>query len=262
MPTVQGDDMNRKILLYVALMALGLYSIPNTVALFAGQHSFYSGMGVSCDKCHADVMSQIISGDYVYNKHKAAAANFNYTTYLSVGGTNYSNGVINAYDGKIWTWDPSAKAWNNGTDFKNVSIDTSTNSGICMLCHNATLTGSFTHTGIVVRVCDDDRCHGNRLNAFNSPEILRSTSNITAAGYNLSQANAHQPFYLDASNQSSGYAAATGFGQPGNANGSSGFTSRGHWTCEGCHTGTVVNVTIIQAPVFNHSDPNAAKRRY
>lgn len=257
--------MNKKILLYLALMAFSLYSIPNTVALFAGQHSFYSGMGVSCDKCHSDVMSQIISGDYVYNKHKAAAGNANYTTYLSLGGTNYSNGEINTYNGKIWTW--TGSAWMNETETRLVKLDTN-NDGIqgdeiCMLCHNATLSGLSTHTGVVVKVCDDDRCHGNRNNFYNSPAIVGSTSNITAAGYNLSQANAHQPFYLDASNQSSGYATGLSFGQvQGNVNGSSGFISRGHWTCEGCHTGTVVNVTIIQAPVYNHSvsNPSAPKR--
>jgi hypothetical protein len=166
--------MNRKILLYLALMVLGLYVMPNSVALFAGQHSFYSGMGVSCDKCHSDVLSQLQSPDgaYVYNKHMAAARNTNYTTYLSLGGKAYDGSSITDYNNVVWSWNSSARAWQNGTDFKNVSIDTSTNSGICMLCHNATLTGSTTHSGIVVRVCDDDRCHGNRINAFNNPELL------------------------------------------------------------------------------------------
>ncbi|MFA4935159.1 MAG: hypothetical protein WC568_04915, partial [Candidatus Methanoperedens sp.] len=81
-------------------------------------------------------------------------------------------------------------------------------------------------------------------------------------GKNLSQASVHQSFYLEASNQSSSYVASVAFGQPGNINGSGPFISRGYWTCEGCHTGTVVNVAIVQAPVNNHSDPNAAKKRY
>ncbi|MDD5474222.1 MAG: hypothetical protein PHU34_08765 [Candidatus Methanoperedens sp.] len=256
--------MNKKIFLYLALMAFSLYSIPNTVALFAGQHSSYSGLGVPCDKCHSDVFSQLQAGAS-YQKHRAAAANSNYTTYLALGGKAYSGSSITDYNNTIWNWNSSSRAWQNQNtnELKNVSLDTSVNSGICMLCHNATLTGSTAHTGIVVRVCDDDRCHGNRINASNSPGLLGSTSNITAAGYNLSQPNVHQSFYLGASNQSSGYATGLSFGQvPGNANGSSGFISRGHWTCEGCHTGAAVNVTIIQAPVYNHSDPNAAKSRY
>jgi len=255
--------MNKKILLYLALMTLGVYAMPNTVALFAGQHSFYNNIGAACDTCHSDVMSQLEGSGDVYNKHKAAAANTNYTTYLSLGGKEYSNGVITAYDGKIWTYNPSQKAWQNGSDIRNVSLDTSSISGVCMLCHNATLTGSFTHTGIIVRVCDDDRCHGNRYNFTNSPQLFnKNTSNITAAGYYLSRANIHSFFYLDLSNQSSRYVTSLAFGQPGNTNGTGAFVSRGHWTCEGCHTEMVVNVTIIQAPVYDHSvsDPSAPKR--
>ncbi len=258
--------MNKKILLYIALMAFSLYSIPNTVALFAGQHSFYSGAGVSCDTCHSDVMSQIISESYVYNKHKAAAGNTNYTTYLSLGGKAYNGSAITDYNDKIWNWNSSARAWqnqSNPSELKNVSLDTSKNSGICMLCHNATLAGSTTHTGVIVRVCDDDRCHGNRKYFNNSPQLFnKNTLNITAAGYYLSKADIHRFFYLNAGNQSSSYAASVAFGEPGNINVSGTFISRGYWTCEGCHTGTVVNVAIIQAPAFNHSvsAPSAPKR--
>lgn len=259
--------MNRKILLYLALMVLGVYVMPSTVALFAGQHSFYQGLGLSCDKCHSDVISQLQSGAS-YEKHKAAAGNTNYTTYLSLGGKAY-NGSITAYDGTLWKWDSASGKWQNQSNLSDkrlVNLDRDgngiTGGEICMLCHNATLTGSTTHTGIIVRVCDDDRCHGNRNNSYNSPALFnKNTSNITAAGYYLSRENVHKPFYLDAGNQSSGYAAGLTFGEtPGNAYGD--FISRGHWACEGCHTGTAINATIIQAPVYNHSDPNAAKNRY
>ena len=254
--------MKKIIILYVALMAFGLYVMPNTVSLFAGQHTFYSGMGVQCEKCHSDILPQLVAGGS-YGKHLAAAGNTNYTTYLALGGVLYSNGKITAYNGKIWTW--NGAGWQNGSDIQNVNLDKDKMNGIdgdeiCMLCHNATLTGSIEHTGLVIRACDDDRCHGNRNNISNSPELLGSTPNITAAGYNLSQVNIHQPFYLGASNQSSRYVAAIGFGQPGNAYGS--FISRGYWACEGCHTETTINITINQAPVFNHSVSNPNKRRY
>lgn len=257
--------MNKKILLYLAIMVIGLYVMPNTVSLFSGQHTFYSGMDVSCEKCHSDVLSQIENSGYVYDRHKAAAGNTNYTTYLTLGGTDYSNDQITAYDGKIWSW--TGSEWQNSSDTLNVNLDKDGQNGIdggeiCMLCHNASLFGSSAHSGIVVRVCDDDRCHGNRNNDTNSPEILGSSPNITAAGYNLSQANIHQPIYLSASNQSSRYTMSQTFGQPGNTNGSSSFISRGHWTCEGCHTETVINATITLAPVYNHSEAAGAPRRY
>lgn len=258
--------MNKKIMLYFALMAFGLYVMPNTVSLFAGQHSFYSGMGVSCEKCHSDILSQIQTSGYVYEKHKAAAGNYNYTTYLSIGGVEY-NGSITAYNGYQWAWDGTV--WynqSNPSETANVSLDKNSdgqiNSGeICMLCHNASLFGATTHTGTIVRVCDDDRCHGNRIYANNSPQILGSSSNITAAGYNLSQPNAHQAFYLQASNQTSGYGISETFGRtPGNTNNS--FISKGYWTCEGCHTDTAVNITILPPPLYGHSVSSPEKKRY
>jgi hypothetical protein len=263
--------MNKKIMLYVALMAFGLYVMPNTVSIFAGQHSFYNVEGISCEKCHSDVLSQIEHSGYVYEKHKAAAGNTNYTTYLSLGGILYNDNSITDYNNIVWNWNTSERKWQNSsnpTEMVNVSLDTNRNgqidsSEICMLCHNATLFGATTHTGATVRACDDDRCHGNMKYAYNSPLILGSSSNITAAGYNLSQSNVHQAFYLLASNLSSGYATGLTFGQtPGNVNGSSGFISRGYWTCEGCHTDTNVNIIILPPPSYNHSVSSPEKKRY
>ena len=263
--------MNKKIILYFALMIFGLYVMPNTVSLFAGQHTFYNVAGISCEKCHSDILSQIQTSGYVYEKHKAAAGNTNYTTYLSLGGISYNANSITDYNNIVWNWNSSEQKWQNSSnpaEMANVSLDTNRNgqidtSEICMFCHNATLFGAGgTHTGATVITCDDDRCHGNRIYSDNSPLILGSFPNITSAGYNLSQPNAHQEFYLQASNLSSGYATSETFGMPGNANGSSGFISRGYWTCEGCHTGTTVNITILPPPSYNHSVNNPEKKRY
>lgn len=256
--------MKKKIILYVALMAISLYAIPNTVSLFAGQHTFYSGMGVQCSKCHSDVLAQLQTGNS-YEKHRDAAGNINYTTYLSLGGIGYSSGNITDYKGFNWTW--NGNVWVNSSNMsetKNVSLDTGGSAGIdgdeiCMMCHNATLFGTETHTGIVVRACDDDRCHGNRNGSYNRPELFGKTSSgVTAAGYYMSKPNIHQPFYLIASNQSSRYGAGFEYGTPGNANDT--FISRGHWTCEGCHSGIDVNATINLAPVFDHSVTDAPRR--
>lgn len=260
--------MNKKIILYVAFMALSLYAMPQTVALFAGQHTYYSGMSVECEKCHSDILAEIETSGYVYEKHRDAAGNINYTTYLSLGGLDYSGGVITAFDGKIWEWDPAQKTWKNGSLARNVSLDRNNNgvidgAEICMLCHNASLAGSTDHTGIIVRGCDDDSCHGNKNYVYNSPALFnKTTPDIIAAGYNLSQANIHQPLYLEASNQSSRYGAIMAFNRtPGNINGD--HISKGHWACEGCHTGTVTNITIIPPPLYSHTDNSSpVKSRY
>ena len=55
--------MNSKVLLLsVAVIAIGLFAMPSTLSLFAGQHTFYNGSEVDCTKCHADVFSELDSG--------------------------------------------------------------------------------------------------------------------------------------------------------------------------------------------------------
>jgi len=59
--------MNKIILIGMAILAVGLIALPQTFALFAGQHDWYpvSGndvdaiKGVPCMKCHADVRQQM-----------------------------------------------------------------------------------------------------------------------------------------------------------------------------------------------------------
>ncbi len=56
--------MNAKFTLaLVALVSIGVFALPSTVALFAGQHSFTNidatGNQIDCIKCHADVNSEL-----------------------------------------------------------------------------------------------------------------------------------------------------------------------------------------------------------
>lgn len=49
----------------VALIGIGIFALPSTIALFAGQHSFYNidatGNQVPCVKCHGDVRAELNS---------------------------------------------------------------------------------------------------------------------------------------------------------------------------------------------------------
>ncbi len=52
--------MNSKILLLsIAVIATGLFAMPTTLSLFAGQHTFDSGDQVSCQKCHQDIYDEM-----------------------------------------------------------------------------------------------------------------------------------------------------------------------------------------------------------
>jgi len=50
------------VLLTVAVIALGIFAMPSTISLFAGQHTWYNLTGnqsVPCEKCHADVANEM-----------------------------------------------------------------------------------------------------------------------------------------------------------------------------------------------------------
>src|SRR3990170_4795180 len=56
--------MNTKFTLaIIALVGIGVFALPSTMSLFAGQHSFYNidatGNQVPCQKCHGDVKAEL-----------------------------------------------------------------------------------------------------------------------------------------------------------------------------------------------------------
>jgi len=61
--------MNAKLsLALIALVGVGVFALPSTMALFAGQHSFYNidatGNQVPCQKCHGDVKAELATQGY------------------------------------------------------------------------------------------------------------------------------------------------------------------------------------------------------
>lgn len=262
--------MNRTVLIYMALLALAVSAIPNVATIFASQHTFYGATGISCTTCHSDIKSQLELSNFVNEKHKEAALDHNYTTYLAIGGISYDKGSrnITVYGGRIWTW--NGTVWINSSapsQYRNISLDTNGNGAIdseevCMLCHSRSLLGVDTHAGtVLVSACDDDRCHGNPNLNFNDPSLLGISGNVSAAGYNISRDNIHSSYYLSESNQSSIYTARPIFGYThGNVNSSS--ISRGYYTCLGCHSDVSTNVTLVLAPTYEHDNIDMERGRY
>jgi hypothetical protein len=56
--------MNKKLILVIALIGIGLWALPQTMSLFAGQHTFVNidatGNQISCIKCHGDVQAELV----------------------------------------------------------------------------------------------------------------------------------------------------------------------------------------------------------
>jgi hypothetical protein len=72
--------MNKKILIVIALIGIGLWALPSTMSLFAGQHSFVNidatGNQIDCVKCHGDVKAELQSGHSDVTGTNAPHANF------------------------------------------------------------------------------------------------------------------------------------------------------------------------------------------
>jgi hypothetical protein len=73
--------MNSKFTLaLIALVGIGVFALPSTMALFAGQHSFYNidatGNQVPCTKCHGDVKAELTSGGSTVTGTKGPHAEF------------------------------------------------------------------------------------------------------------------------------------------------------------------------------------------
>lgn len=71
--------MNKKFLLGVAILAIGLVVFPQTIAMFAGQHNFYdtvltTGNDIPCNKCHADIAAELNQPGSVNGYHRALSA--------------------------------------------------------------------------------------------------------------------------------------------------------------------------------------------
>ncbi len=71
--------MEKKVWLLIAVLAIGVLVLPQTIAMFAGQHNWYDTFqpnAIPCEKCHADIFSEISSGTGGVNAaHRALSGN-------------------------------------------------------------------------------------------------------------------------------------------------------------------------------------------
>lgn len=213
-------------------------------------------------------MSVVSSQASVLDAHTAAAGNSAYVVYLIIGGLDYnpatrdittSSGVwVNPFDDGVW-------GITGGSVNGNLDLDNNGISGkeLCLLCHSVSKGTDVTHAA-TIRLCDDDRCHGNKNNVYNDVDLFTNlTEGERAAGNILSQAGIiHRTFYVGASNIASSFSAnaiPTFDVSPGNIVGAS--ASRGFNACIACHSTTVVTTTLTTG-TYGHTNSSATRQRY
>ncbi len=276
----------KKLILYLMLISsiIAVFSqTPMIKAVGRGQHTFISGRNVDCVECHRfdAYMDMNSSQTLVLEAHKRAAGNKNYTTYLQVGGTSYDPaGIIytnvdsdsnGAND--IWIWNSSVWFYNNTARLYDLDLNKDGSiegAEICKLCHSLELMGvsnaaSEVHT-VGTRYCDDDRCHGNRANQYNSYLLFQNGRiNVATAGAIISGKNVHGTFYNDLSDRDSNHSVFfRSYGQlPGNAAPGDGINvSLSPFTCLGCHSYINITGSIEPGAKFDHSNTSQQKGRY
>lgn len=57
------------LLLSIAVISVGLFAMPSTLSLFAGQHTFDSGANVNCARCHQDIVNELGGTAYGTNNN-------------------------------------------------------------------------------------------------------------------------------------------------------------------------------------------------
>lgn len=270
------------IMLILAIIAL-ISQTPMIQAVGRGQHTFVSGKNVDCVACHsADAFNDMnTSQALVLDSHKGAAGNKNYTTYLEIGGISYdpAGGIINTIvdsdsngTSDTWIWNGSMWVYNNTAKLYYLDLD---NSGaiegaeMCKMCHSVELMGlsgaeNPLHT-VGTRYCDDDRCHGNKNNAYNDYRLFTgSNKNTTSVGYIIGKNSIHGVFYNEGVERDANKTMLHPYGiKPGNVAPSNIYNiSLSPYICLGCHSYINVTGSIVSTPQFNHSDLSGQKRRY
>ena len=93
-------DNRRFVLLLVAVLAIGLFALPSTIAMFGGQHNWYGlgddGNQVPCEKCHADIYDEMSNTGPHKNMscwYCHRTANLTGYTYASGDGVGSTPGV-------------------------------------------------------------------------------------------------------------------------------------------------------------------------
>jgi len=144
--------MNRNIYLLVAVAAVGMYALPASVSMFAGQHNFYdtvsSGNQAPCEKCHSDINAELTQPGQVNTVHKGQGCVGCHVTALArKGEVVHSAGIplcIDCHDGSFGR---DARGIFKANDAHN-KLASGANASKLMKASNEACIGCHTHTAV------------------------------------------------------------------------------------------------------------------
>ena len=170
-------------LLAVAIAAIGIFALPSTVSLFSGQHTWYdlsksvggaSGRNnVPCEKCHAEIGDEMISGDN--GVHRDLTCAMCHRTPFT--GDTYARGHYYIGSG-----------YNAPTPGEEAHAASTVE---CMDCHGGAGDKGTNHWSDREYVGRCGKCHG-------SYDLTAGGFGLTPRDYDTGTKAAHKKFVLDA----------------------------------------------------------------
>ena len=163
------------ILLSVAVIAVGLFVLPQTMAMFVGQHTFFSvkttdDQYVLCEKCHVNEV-------YEWKANTGAHANYskkldggcfchqiNETALAVYGLTNTTSSGAYGFNFTNWRWNStndSGEWYNTSADGGNGSWELGWRPGL------GKSEGGSPHAAVIIDCVD---CHYNEMVQINNPD--------------------------------------------------------------------------------------------
>ena len=163
--------LDKKIWLGIAVLAIGTFVLPQTVAMFSGQHNWYDttqvGNQVPCEKCHADISQEMQQPGLVNVIHNIMGCDQCHITAAPNSEGNFQG---------------------PGKQFHAAAT------AACLDCHNTTLLyGTFDHSRIINTGLGCLDCHRNPQQipgTFSAVEILTGSAEV------------HKPFANSSTNSS------------------------------------------------------------
>ena len=214
-------NLNKNLLLVTAIIGIGLFVLPSTLSMFAGQHSWYNPdpdiEGIPCEKCHTLEAAELGSGPHSTGYDNVLNDSANYSGTGSGPGNATFWGVDNTDHRCLGCHQVGA---NFTEDSEWYDYNT-----------NWTTRRNQTHAAVVIQCID---CH-----PWVPHELTYEDSSISAA---------HKPFYVSL-NETTTVTNGTALLKGANE------------ACLACHTHVGVNITWTRAAYttfnvsINDSDP-------
>lgn len=146
--------MNSKILiLSFAVVAVGLFALPSTMSLFAGQHTWYNTEDIKCQKCHQDIYDELTGLSAYHGGFEASYGNACARCHVSPNATNFNRTGANLSKGAWIAYKSKSNAISGQVNFTAHAAITVE----CLACHGTSNVTSSSNSPL--KLMGDQEAH-------------------------------------------------------------------------------------------------------